>query len=217
MNILIMGAPGAGKGTMSEKIVRDFGLMHISTGDIFRSEIKNQTELGLLAKSYMDQGLLVPDEVTNPMVVAYLKKLDLSKGYLLDGYPRTKEQAKAFNDLVMDTDLEVDVVLNLEVDFDIITERITGRRISPTSGAIYHIKYNPPKVDGICDIDGKPLIQRADDTLESITVRLKVYDEQTKPVLFVYEELNKVVQIDANQTSDKVYSDIVTVLESIND
>lgn len=213
MNILIMGAPGSGKGTMSARIVEKYGLTHISTGDIFRSEIKNETELGLNAKSYIEKGLLVPDSVTNPMVVSFLEKNNLEKGYLLDGYPRTLSQAEVYSDLVKNTSLEIDLVINLEVDYEVIKERITGRWMSP-EGKIYHVKFNPPLKEGICDITGSKLFQRKDDTLESVVVRLDEYDKNTKPVLEFYKKLGKLVNIDGDRPMDEVFSDIEKLLEN---
>lgn len=212
MNILIMGAPGSGKGTMSSRIVEKYGLTHISTGDIFRSEIKNETELGLTAKSYIEKGLLVPDSVTNPMVVSFLEKNNLENGYLLDGYPRTLSQAEVYSNLVQNTNLEIDLVINLEVDYDVIKERITGRWMSP-EGKIYHVKFNPPLKEGICDISGSPLFQRKDDTLESVVVRLEEYDKNTKPVLDFYNQLGKLVNIDGDRPMDEVFADIEKLLE----
>lgn len=212
MNVLIMGAPGSGKGTMSARIVSEFKLTHISTGDIFRSEIKNQTELGVTAKKYMDEGYLVPDDVTNPMVVSFLEKNDLKNGYLLDGYPRTLAQAEVYSKLVANTNLEIDLVINLDVDYEIIKERITGRWMSQ-EGRIYHVKFNPPKVSGIDDITGTPLFQRKDDTLESVEVRLKEYDKNTKPVLEYYAKQDKLVNIDGARPMDEVFNDIKTILE----
>lgn len=212
MNILIMGAPGSGKGTMSSRIVEKYGLTHISTGDIFRSEIKNETELGLTAKSYIEKGLLVPDSVTNPMVVSFLEKNNLETGYLLDGYPRTLSQAEVYSNLVQNTNLEIDLVINLEVDYDVIKERITGRWMSP-EGKIYHVKFNPPLKEGICDISGSPLFQRKDDTLESVVVRLEEYDKNTKPVLDFYNQLGKLVNIDGDRPMDEVFADIEKLLE----
>ena len=168
MNLLIMGGPGAGKGTMSQKILGKYNILHISTGDIFRSEIKQQTELGLLAKSYIDKGLLVPDEVTNPMVKSFLEKSDHARGYLLDGYPRTLAQAEAFNELVAGTDLVIDRVLYMEIPFEVLAQRVTGRRICKECGAIFHTSNEPSKVEGVCDECGGALYQRKDDTLESL-------------------------------------------------
>lgn len=214
MNILIMGGPGAGKGTMSAKIVEKFSLQHISTGDIFRSEIGKQTKLGLSAKNYMDQGLLVPDEVTNPMVKSFLEKQDTSKGYLLDGYPRTLAQAKVFDELVANSDLEVALVLSLEIPFSALTSRITGRRICKDCAHIYHVNYHPSKIEGVCDKCGGVLFQRKDDTEESLKVRLEEYSANTSPVLEYYKEKGLVVSIDANQSSNQVWEDIVKAMEA---
>lgn len=214
MNVLIMGGPGAGKGTASAKIVEKFSLLHISTGDIFRSEIGKQTELGLLAKSYMDKGLLVPDEVTNPMVKSFLENQDTSKGYLLDGYPRTLAQAKVFDELVKGTNLEVELVLNLDIPFEVLTERITGRRICKDCKEIYHITNKPSKVDGVCDKCGGPLFQRKDDTVESLKTRLEAYSENAAPILEYYGERGIVYTVNANQTPDEVWEDVVKVMEA---
>ena len=193
MNILIMGGPGAGKGTMSAKIVEKFNVNHISTGDIFRSEIGNGTELGLEAKSYMDKGLLVPDELVNNMVKSYLDKLeDKKNGFLLDGYPRTLEQAKAF---------------------DALAGRITGRRLCKECGEIYHLQSKPPMVEGKCDVCGGDLYQRKDDTVESLTVRLDEYSKQTAPVLDYYEQKGIVARINADQPIENVWSDVLKALE----
>ncbi len=212
MNILIMGAPGSGKGTMSARIVQKFNLTHISTGDIFRSEIKNETELGKTAKSYIEKGLLVPDSVTNPMVVSFLEKNNIENGYLLDGYPRTLAQAEVYGELIKNSSLEIDLVINLDVNYEIIKERITGRWMSP-EGKIYHVKYNPPKVEGICDVSGSQLFQRKDDTLESVVVRLEEYDNNTKPVLEFYAKQGKLVNIDGERSMDEVFADIEKLLE----
>lgn len=207
-----MGGPGAGKGTMSAKIVEKFGVLHISTGDIFRSEVGNKTELGMKAKEYMNQGLLVPDEVTNPMVKSYLEKQDTTKGYLLDGYPRTLAQAEAFAELVKGSDLEIDMVLTLDIPFEVLSERITGRRLCKNCGAIYHIKNHPPKVEGICDKCGSELYQRKDDTEESLKVRLEEYSKNAEPILNFYD--SKVKTINANQDVNKVFEDILSALEN---
>lgn len=214
MNIMIMGGPGAGKGTMSAKIVEYFQVHHISTGNIFRSEIGKQTELGIKAKSYTDQGLLVPDEVTNPMVKSFLEKLELGNGYLLDGYPRTTAQAVAFDALTNETNLSVDKVIVLQLDFEILKERITGRRICKNCEEIYHIHNHPSKVDGVCDKCGGELYQRKDDTIESLSVRLDEYQKSTEPVLAYFEAKGKLVRIDADQAIDKVWSDVLKALEA---
>ena len=215
MNLLIMGGPGAGKGTMSEKILEKYNILHISTGDIFRSEIKAQTELGLLAKSYIDKGLLVPDEVTNKMVKSFLEKTDHANGYLLDGYPRTIDQAKAFNALVTRTDLEIDKVIYLRIPFEVLAERVTGRRICNDCKTIFHVKYKPSKVEGVCDECGGTLTQRKDDTLESLKVRVEEYKKLTAPVLFYYSEKNLVETVNADQSIDKVWEDVQKALEDL--
>ena len=213
MNLLIMGGPGAGKGTMSEKILEKYNILHISTGDIFRSEIKAQTELGLLAKSYIDKGLLVPDDVTNKMVKSYLEKTDHANGYLLDGYPRTIDQAKVFNALVTRTELEIDKVIYLRIPFEVLAERVTGRRICNDCKTIFHIKNKPSKVEGICDECGGTLTQRKDDTLESLTVRVEEYKKLTAPLLFYYSEKNLVATVNADQSIEKVWEDVQKALE----
>ncbi len=214
MNILIMGGPGAGKGTMSAKIVSHFNVNHISTGDIFRSEIGNKTELGLKAKGYMDQGLLVPNELVNNMVKSYLENLtDKKNGYLLDGYPRTIDQAEAFDELSKGTDLAIDKVIVLDIDFDILAGRITGRRLCKDCGEIYHEVTKPSAVAGLCDVCGGELYQRKDDTLESLTVRLEEYSKQTAPVLDYYKAQGIVEYINADQPIDKVFEDVLKALE----
>lgn len=213
MNLLIMGGPGAGKGTMSEKILDKFNILHISTGDIFRAEIAQQTKLGLLAKSYIDKGLLVPDEVTNPMVKDFLEKSDHAKGYLLDGYPRTLDQALAFNELVAGSSLAIDKVLFMDMPFDALAQRITGRRICKECKAIYHIVNHPSKVEGVCDVCGNDLYQRKDDTVESLKVRVNEYTRLTQPVLDYYSKKGLVVKINANQSIEDVWTDVQKALE----
>lgn len=205
-----MGGPGAGKGTMSKKIVEKFGVLHISTGDIFRSEVGKQTPLGVEAKKYMDQGKLVPDEVTNPMVKSFIEKQDIKNGYLLDGYPRTLAQAQAFDSLVNGSELEIDKVLTLEIPFEKLAQRITGRRLCTGCDAIYHTEYHPPKVEGVCDICGSELYQRKDDTIESLSVRLEEYSKNAKPILEYYAE--KVTVINADQSADEVWNEILSAL-----
>ena len=215
LNILIMGGPGAGKGTMSAKIVEKYNVCHISTGDIFRSEIGNQTELGMMAKSYMDKGLLVPDEVTNQMVKSYLENLeDKKNGFLLDGYPRTIDQARAFDALSEGSDLAIDTVIAMELDFSVLSGRITGRRLCRNCGEIYHMVTKPPKQEGVCDNCGGELYQRKDDTEESLKVRLDEYSRQTEPVLDFYEKKGLVKHINADQPIEKVWQDVQAALES---
>ncbi len=212
MNLLIMGGPGAGKGTVSAKIVTQYNILHISTGDIFRSEISKQTDLGLSAKKYIDQGLLVPDEVTNAMVKSFLEKQDTSNGYLLDGYPRTLAQAEAFDKLVKDSSLEIDKVMALDIPFEVLATRITGRRLCKDCGAIYHTTYSPSKVEGVCDNCEGELYQRKDDTLESLEVRLEEYSKNASPILKYYSNKGIVSTIDANQPLELVWKETQAVL-----
>ena len=200
---------------MSAKIVEKYNVCHISTGDIFRSEIGNQTELGMMAKSYMDKGLLVPDEVTNQMVKSYLENLeDKKNGFLLDGYPRTIDQAKAFDALSEGSDLAIDMVIAMELDFSVLSGRITGRRLCRNCGEIYHMVTKPPKQEGVCDNCGGELYQRKDDTEESLKVRLDEYSRQTEPVLDFYEKKGLVKHINADQPIEKVWQDVQAALES---
>ena len=200
---------------MSAKIVEKYNVCHISTGDIFRSEIGNQTELGMMAKSYMDKGLLVPDEVTNQMVKSYLENLeDKKNGFLLDGYPRTIDQAKAFDALSEGSDLAIDTVIAMELDFSVLSGRITGRRLCRNCGDIYHMVTKPPKQEGVCDNCGGELYQRKDDTEESLKVRLYEYSRQTEPVLDFYEKKGLVKHINADQPIEKVWQDVQAALES---
>lgn len=213
MNILIVGAPGSGKGTMSALLVEKYGIKHISSGDIFRSEIKNGSELGLLAKSYMEKGELVPDNVTNPMVVSYIENSDLVNGYLLDGYPRTINQCLLFEELTSTNDrLSIDIVINLNLDRENIIKRVCGRYLCPNCNEIYHLEFKKPLVLGICDKCGSNLIQRKDDTLESIVVRLDAFYSQTEPVLEYYRERGKLIDINSDQKPELVFKDIVEAL-----
>ncbi|MEQ6376638.1 adenylate kinase [Bacillaceae bacterium S4-13-56] len=208
MNLILMGLPGAGKGTQAEKIVKKYQIPHISTGDMFRNAIKEGTELGLKAKAFMDQGELVPDEVTIGIVRERLSKEDCNKGFLLDGFPRTTAQAEALDDILTDLNKKLDFVLHIDVDMDKLVERLTGRRICPTCGATYHVEFNPPKVEGKCDRDGSDLIQREDDKPETVRKRLEVNVEQSQPLLNYYTQKGCLVTIDGYQGIDKVYEDI---------
>ena len=201
MNILIMGPAGSGKGTMSAKILESFKIPHISTGDMFRANIKEGTELGKKAQEYMNAGKLVPDEITVAMVADRLKQPDCQVGYLLDGYPRTLVQ--------------VEVVINLVVEFEALADRITGRRMCKNCGAIYHVRNHPSQVEGICDVCGSPLIQRADDTEEQLRVRLDEHEKNTKPVLDYYREKGLVVDINATRSIDEVWNDVAAALENV--
>lgn len=215
MNIFIMGAPGSGKGTFSSKIKEEYNLNHISTGDIFRANISQGTELGLQAKAYAEQGKLVPDEITNKMVKDYLATLsDKKNGYLLDGYPRTLDQAKAFEEMTDGTDLAVDVILAMDVPTDVLTRRITGRRTCIDCGEIYNIYSKPTKVEGVCDRCGGELTQRKDDNEESLKVRLDEYSNNTEPVIDYYEKKNMVSHINADASMDEIWSSVKEALKN---
>lgn len=217
MNLLIMGLPGAGKGTQAAKMVEEFGLAHISTGDMFRAAIANETEMGLLAKSYMDQGQLVPDEVTNGIVKERLLQDDISqKGFLLDGYPRTIEQAHALDQTLADSNIQLDGVVNIDVDPSILLDRLSGRFICRSCGATYHKIFNPTKVEGTCDnCGGHDFYQREDDKPEAIQTRLDVNIAQGQPILEHYAAKDLVFNIQGDQEIDKVFIDIQAVLEKI--
>jgi adenylate kinase len=208
MYLVLMGLPGAGKGTQAERIVEKYGIPHISTGDMFRAAIKEETPLGLEAKSYMDAGNLVPDEVTIGIVRDRLSKKDCEKGFLLDGFPRTVAQAEALEEITNELDRKIDYVLNISVDSDKLMQRLTGRRICQTCGSTYHIIFNPPKVEGVCDKDGGTLIQRQDDNEETVRNRLDVNMKQAKPLLDFYGEKGYLKNINGDQDIDKVFQDI---------
>lgn len=208
-----MGPAGSGKGTMSNKILEEYNVPHISTGDMFRAAIKEGTELGLTAKQYMDQGMLVPDEITIAMVKERLMQPDCQKGYLMDGYPRTLKQAYVFEEIANEIGRPVDVVINLTVEFDELAKRVTGRRLCKTCGAIYHIANFPPKQDGICDTCGSPLVQRSDDTVEQLRVRLDEHHKNTEPVLDFYAKKGLVKNVNASQEIEAVWHDVKEVLE----
>ncbi|TGB00895.1 adenylate kinase [Halobacillus salinus] len=208
MNLILMGLPGAGKGTQAEKIVEKYDIPHISTGDMFRLAIKEGTALGKEAKSYMDKGELVPDEVTIGIVRERLSKPDTEKGFLLDGFPRTIAQAEALENLLGDMDESIDYVLHIDVPKDKLVERLTGRRICPTCGATYHVVFNPPKEEGKCDHDGAELIQREDDQPETVRTRLEVNVEQAQPLLDFYREKGYLASFEGDKDINDVFNDI---------
>lgn len=216
MNILIMGPAGSGKGTMAKLIIEEFGVAHISTGDMLRENVKNDTPLGHQAKDFMEAGRLVPDDLINAMVKERLLRADAEKGFLMDGFPRTLVQAKAFEDITRAIEKPVDIVINLKVDVDTLAGRITGRRICKNCGAIYHIKNSPSKVEGICDVCGNKTIQRPDDTLEQLQVRLKEHAKNTEPVLDYYREKGLVQDIEAAKSANEVWADIKQAIEAIS-
>lgn len=209
-----MGLPGAGKGTQAEEINKKYGIPHISTGDMFRLAIKEGTELGKKAQTFMDEGALVPDEVTNGIVKERLAKDDCKEGYLLDGFPRTIPQAEALEEITTTLKRELDYVIHVDVPEEKLLERLTGRRVCPSCGSSYHVMYNPPKEEGICDKDGAALIQRDDDTAETVEKRLAVNIEQAKPLLDFYEAKGILITIDGDQPIDKVFTDIQSKLDA---
>ncbi|AET57532.1 adenylate kinase [Paenibacillus terrae] len=212
MNILIMGPPGAGKGTQADVIVKEFGIPHISTGDAFRLAMKQGTPIGIKAKEYIDKGELVPDDVTIGIVEERLQQPDCKKGFLLDGFPRTLAQAEALDQILGRLNTKLDDVINLKVDRDKLLVRITGRRVCKTCGSSYHVVFNPPKVEGICDKDGGELYQRPDDNEDSVRTRLDEYSNKTAPLLTFYENQNLLRHIDGEQDIDVVSQNIVSLL-----
>lgn len=214
MNLLITGLPGVGKGTQSEKIVSEYGVKHLSTGDLFRSEISQKTSLGLEAKGYIDQGQLVPDEVTIKMLKSELSKEEYKNGFLLDGFPRTIAQAEFLNKMLEESNMKLDGVIALDLDEEVIIERLVNRLVCPKCSASYHKLFVKPAVEGICDKCGAELVQRDDDKLESITKRLSVAKEQTLPVVDFYEELGKVysIKMAKEDTEAQVFDKIKRVL-----
>ncbi|MET3699914.1 adenylate kinase [Bacillus oleivorans] len=208
MNLVLMGLPGAGKGTQAEKIVAKYDIPHISTGDMFRAAIKEETDLGLKAKSFMDKGELVPDEVTIGIVKERLSKDDCKKGFLLDGFPRTVPQAEALEQLLNDLEKGLDYVIHIEVDKSVLMERLTGRRICKDCGATYHLVFNPPAKEGVCDRCGGELYQRADDNAETVQNRLEVNMKQMQPLLDFYQEKGYLRNINGQQDIQVVFQEI---------
>lgn len=207
-----MGPPGAGKGTQAEKLTEILNIPHISTGDMFRKAIKDQTDLGKQAKSFMDKGELVPDEVTVGIVKDRIKEEDCKNGFLLDGFPRTVVQANALGKMLEDLGIKLDSVINVEVPYKDLIGRLTGRRICRSCGATYHMIFNPPKVEGVCDKCGGELYQRDDDTEETAKNRLLVYEKQTAPLLEYYNNTGLLVNINGNQLMEEVLAEILKVL-----
>ena len=215
MNILLMGAPGAGKGTQAAELVKSLNIPHISTGDMFRKAVKEGTAMGLEAKKYMDSGNLVPDEVTIGIVRERLSESDCEKGFMLDGFPRTVGQAEALDGILKDLGRKLDAAIDIEVPFDILADRITGRRICKSCGATYHVKYHAPKKEGVCDLDGGELYQRKDDNIDTVQNRLSVYENSTAPLLDYYKNQGVLVEVDGNRQSEEVTKDILARLENL--
>lgn len=212
MKLIMLGAPGAGKGTQAKKIAEKYGIPHISTGDIFRANIKNGTELGNKAKSYMEQGLLVPDELTCDLVVDRIQQEDCSNGYVLDGFPRTIPQAEALKAALEKLGTTIDYAINVEVPDENIVTRMGGRRACLACGSTYHIVYNAPKVEDVCDVCGAKLVLRDDDKPVTVQKRLTVYHEQTQPLIDFYGKEGVLVEVDGTQNLEDVFQAITKIL-----
>lgn len=212
MKIIMLGAPGAGKGTQAKKIAEKYSVPHISTGDIFRSNIKNGTELGVKAKAFMDQGLLVPDELTCDLVVDRIGQDDCKNGYILDGFPRTIPQAEALDTALKSMGTSIDYAIDVEVQDSHIVNRMSGRRACTGCGATYHVKYNAPKAENICDACGEALVLRDDDKPETVQKRLTVYHDQTQPLIDYYKKAGVLRTVDGTLDMEDVFSAITAIL-----
>ncbi len=212
MKLLITGKPGAGKGTQAVNIKEYYNIPHISTGDMFRAAMKAGTKMGLLAKSYMEQGKLVPDEVTIGIVEDRLLEDDCKDGFLLDGFPRNLAQAEALDKFLTKNGIKLDAVLDVDVANEILVRRMVGRRVCKQCGATFHVEFNAPKVEGVCDNCGSPLVQRPDDNEETAVNRLAVYDENTAPLLAYYEKQGLLKTVNGDQDFDSVFADIKNIL-----
>lgn len=212
MKIIMLGAPGAGKGTQAKRIAEKYGIPHISTGDIFRANIKNGTDLGKKAKEYMDKGALVPDELTCDLVMDRIQQEDCKNGFVLDGFPRTIPQAEALDEALGKISEKMDYAIDVDVPDENIVNRMGGRRACLSCGATYHIEFNPTKVDGICDACGAKTVLRDDDKPETVQNRLKVYHEQTQPLIDYYKKQDILKSVDGTQPMDAVFDAIVGIL-----
>lgn len=213
MRLILLGPPGAGKGTQAVSIAQKYEIPHISTGDIFRKHLKEGTALGLKAKEYMNQGLLVPDSLVVELVESRLKEEDAKKGFLLDGFPRTVVQAEALDVVLENMATELDKVINIQVDPKLLVERAVGRRICRGCNATWHFSFNPTKETGVCDLCNGELFQREDDNEETVTKRIQVYLDETSPLIEYYSNKNKLANIVGEQEIDSVFKDIVKALE----
>lgn len=212
MKIIMLGAPGAGKGTQAKKIAEKYQIPHISTGDIFRANIKSETELGMKAKEFIDQGLLVPDEITIGMLLNRIQEKDCGKGYVLDGFPRTIPQAESLSEALKTLGTAIDYAIDIDVPDENIVSRMSGRRACLTCGATYHISFAPPKKEGVCDVCGAELVLRNDDKPETVQKRLSVYHEQTKPLVEYYKKAGVLRTIDGTQDMEAVFQSITDIL-----
>lgn len=212
MKIIMLGAPGAGKGTQAKKIAEKYHIPHVSTGDIFRTNIKEGTELGMKAKTFMDQGMLVPDEITIGMLMDRIREDDCAGGYVLDGFPRTIPQAESLSEALGKMGQKIDYAVNIDVPDENIIDRMAGRRACLTCGFTYHVKYNPSKVEGICDICGSDLVLREDDQPETVKKRLDIYHKQTQPLIVYYKSAGVLREVDGTQDMDMVFQEITAVL-----
>lgn len=215
MNIVLIGAAGAGKGTLAEELLKRYQIPHISTGDMFREQIAKKTNLGMQAKAYIERGELVPDELVIDFVKDRLLQDDCRDGYLLDGFPRTYNQAVAFSKMLEETHFHVDVVFYLDVEFERLIRRITGRRVCLKCKSVYHVEFTPSIIPGICDKCSSPLYQRSDDNEESLRIRLMSFMHDTEPVLEYFRKLGLVQSIDANRPIQEVVGTVVNYLEAI--
>ncbi len=213
MYILLMGPPGAGKGTQAEKLIRDYGIPQISTGDMFRAAVKSGTALGKEAKSYMDKGQLVPDSVTVGIVKERLSQEDVKSGWILDGFPRTTQQASSLDAILHELGISLTAVLSIKANKDDLVKRISGRLVCKSCGASFHKEFRAPKVEGVCDNCGGELYQRADDNEATVAERLSVYESATAPLIDYYKVSGKYYEIDGDQSMDKVYEDIKEALK----
>ena len=216
MKIIMMGPQGSGKGTQAKQLSEKLGLPHVSSGDLFRENIKNETELGKLASSYIEKGELVPDDVTISMVKDRLSRPDCAKGAILDGFPRTAAQAKALDSMLDEMGYEIGLVPLIQVPESVLMERLTGRWTCRANGHVFHTLFNPPAQAGICDIDGSELYQRPDDTPETVANRIRVYQEQTAPLIEYYKDTGVLVKIDGNQNIEQVNQDLLAVVPSVD-
>ncbi|MFA5007378.1 MAG: adenylate kinase [Candidatus Izemoplasmatales bacterium] len=213
VNMLIMGKPGAGKGTLASRLLDHYRLAHISTGNIYREEIAKGSAIGVEAQKYISQGELVPDDMTNAIVYDILKNHPMEHGFMLDGYPRTKAQAIALDEMLHALGLSLDVVVNMDIDDDLLMRRMAGRRVCPKCGATYNVSTKPPKVEGVCDVCGTALIQRADDSEESVKNRLRIYNKATRPLLGYYEKTGLLMTVDGALPTTAVFDRIVAGLD----